>query len=238
MINRLLLIVLALSFGAAASAQISSSHDVITSMHHRYLGKWYSNLTFVQKTSYYKEGEFLREETWFEAMKMPEGLIIKFDSLSSASGMIFKNDTMSVFRNGEIVNSSRRVHDLLVLGFSVYFDPVAATLQKLEEAGFDTSSFKEEENHYVIGHPSSKQAWISKDKLLFTRLEKANSDGSRSAIEFNKYEKLGKAWIAPEVIFSRDGIMTMKEEYRNIATPKKLLNLFNQQKFQDITWTN
>jgi hypothetical protein len=236
--NRLVFILLVFSSSVQANAQVSSSLDVITSMHDRYKKKWYANLTFVQKTSYYKEGNFLTEETWYEAMKMPEGLIIKFDSLSSASGMIFKNDTMSVFRNGELVNSNRRVHDLLVLGFSVYFDPVATTLQKLEEAEFDTSSFNEEENHYVIGHPSSKQAWISKDKLLFTRLEKANSDGSRSVIEFNKYEKLGKAWIAPEVIFSRDGIMTMKEEYRNIATPKKLLNLFNQQKFQDITWTN
>jgi hypothetical protein len=237
-INRLLLIILALSFWAGANAQVSSSLDLITSMYDRYHKKWYTNLTFVQKTSYYKEGDFVREEIWYEAMKMPEGLIIKYDSLMSASGMMFKNDTMSVFKNGKLVNSTRRVHELLVLGFSVYFDPATKTLQKLKEAGFDVSSFKEEENHFVIGHPSSKQAWISKDQLLFTRLENANSDGSRSAIEFKNYVKLGKAWIAPEVIFYRNGIMMMKEEYSEIATPKKLPNLFDQEKFKDIIWKN
>lgn len=234
---RRILIVISLTVLSAdfALAQIQSSAELVEAMHQRYTGKWYQNLTFEQKTTFYSEGVQTKEETWYEAMKMPEGLVIKIGSMDSGNGLIFRNDSMLVFNEGKLVNSTRRVHDLLVLGFSVYFDSPDVTLKKLEETGYDLNAFEETDEHYVIGEKSSKRAWIEKDRLLFSKTISSLPDGSTAQIVFNKYEKLGKGWIAPEVIFYRGHLMTMKEEYSDISTPKKLESVL-QGSFKNINW--
>ncbi|WP_420388297.1 hypothetical protein [Roseivirga sp.] len=237
MMKRFLLAILLIGSIQQVLAQNTSAKEVIEAMYNKYKGQWYTNLTFVQKTSFYSNEELQREETWFEAMKIPEALIIKFESLDSGNGMIFKNDSMQVFRNGVMANSMRRVHDILVLGFTVYADSPEKSIARLEEAGYDFSSLTETDQYYIIGDPSSKQAWIEKERLLFTKSKSINPDGSESVTEFNKYEKLGKAWIAPEVVFYRNNQMVMKEEYYEMSIAKKLdMKIFNSSKFKDSTW--
>lgn len=237
MMKRFLLAIFLIGSVQQTFAQNNSAQQVIEAMYNKYKGQWYSNLTFVQKTSFYTNEELQREETWFEAMQIPEALIIKFGSLDSGNGMIFKNDSMQVFRDGAIANNLRRVHDILVLGFTVYADSPEESVTKLKEAGYDFSFLTETDQHYIIGDPSSKQAWIEKERLLFTKSKTTNPDGSESVIEFNKYEKLGKAWIAPEVVFYRNDQVVMKEEYYDMRIPKKLnKKIFDSSKFKDSKW--
>jgi hypothetical protein len=218
-------------------SQINSSRELIKSMKSRYSNKWYPNLTFKQKTSFYQNDTLQREETWYEAMKMPEGLVVKIGSMSSGNGFVFKKDSMFVFRDGIAVNKMKRVHDLLILGFSVYFDVPKETIDKLKFSGFDLSYFKDSGDFYLIGNPDKKQACIEKKRLLFSKIESIGPHGGKLITEFNNYQKLGKAWIAPEVLFYRNGQLYMKEEYYDINIPKKLPdNLFNINEFESISW--
>lgn len=218
-------------------SQIKSSKELIENMKSQYSNKWYSNLTFKQKTSFYQNDILQKEETWYEAMKMPKGLIVKFGSIDSGNGFLFKKDSMLVFKKGKITTKIKVVHDLLVLGFSVYFDSPEETINKLSKSGFDLSFFTDGGEYYVIGKSGKKQAWIEKDRLLFTKLENIDRQKNKIVTEFNKYQKLGQAWIAPEVLFYRNGNLYMKEEYYDIDIKKELPNtLFMSVEFTNLSW--
>src|SRR4051812_8080963 len=56
-----------------------SGEGVATAMHDRYAGKWYSSLTFRQKTSRLLASGKWDVQTWYESMKVPGRLRIDFD---------------------------------------------------------------------------------------------------------------------------------------------------------------
>lgn len=233
------LVWLGFSFGVECKAQSTAEagEDVIQKMFEKYSGKWYENLTFKQKTSFYKEGQLNKTETWYEAMKIPLGLIVKTGSIDGGNGFIFKNDSMLVYQNNQLVQQLSRVHDLLVLGFSVYFDSPEETIKKLQSTGLDFSYFDETDSHFILGKPDQKQVWVEKERLLFTKIESTLPNGTVSTIEFNKYEKLGNSWIAPEVLFFNNRELTMKEEYYDIELPTSLSqDLFNASDFKSLVW--
>ena len=225
----------------AQDKAVTNGRELIKAMNDAYKGKWYRNLTFVQQTGFYKDGKLEREQIWYEAMNLEKGLVIKFDSLTSANGFIFKNDSQFVYRDNTVINKARRVHDLIVLGFSVYFDSPEVTINKIKESGYNIESFRTESNNgkieYVVGDPATSQFWIDAKTLLFVRLQKKQSDGSVSEIKFENYIQLGKAWIETEVVFYKDGKITMREVYSDIRTPKKLpSNLFKSNDFKSMVW--
>lgn len=126
----------------SASAQSVNGSDVVGKMHEMYKGKWYTDLTFTQQSIFYKDGKVDREEIWYEAIKMPKGLIIKIAPRDSGNGLLFADDTQYVFRSNAVRQKIRRPHDLLVLGFEVYFNDPSVTVKKLEELGFDMNKSK------------------------------------------------------------------------------------------------
>jgi len=225
----------------SAFAQPNTGVDVIRSMYDRYNGKWYTGLTFTQKSVFYKDGKVDREETWYEAIKMPKGLIIKIAHMDSGNGLLFANDTQYVFRSNALRQKIRRPHDLLVLGFEVYFNDPSVTVKKLEELGFDMSKCTVENSlagkHYVVGDSAHAQFWVTADTYLFTKMKKKDARGGVTEVQFNKYEKLGKGWIAPEVLFMRNGQTMMREVYSGCAIDKKLPDsLFDPSKFESAKW--
>ena len=217
-------------------SQIKNSSDVIKKMKSHYLNEWYSNFTFKQKTSFYNKDILQKVETWYEAGIVGKGLVIKIGSKDKGNGYIFKNDSMYVFRKRALVHKSFRVHDILELGFNVYGQDAQKTIDKLSSSGLDFSFFEETNTHYKIGNPKVKQAWIEKKRLLFSKIISIDN-GAKNRIEFNKYQKLGKGWIAPEVLFFTNDVLTLKEEYFDVATPNKLpKELFAVDKFKSTKW--
>jgi hypothetical protein len=111
------------------------------------------------------------------------------------------------------------MNPLLVLGFDVYAQPPARTAELLKRRGFDLTRLREDQWEgrpaYVVGG-DDHQFWVDKDRLLFLRLVETAPNGTVSDIRFNKYEPLGGGWIAPEVVFLRDGKEFMREIYRDM----------------------
>lgn len=72
---------------------------------------------------------------------------------------------------------------------------------------------------YVVGAKQgdlhSAQFWIDQKNLYFVRmLRPAGKDGAQTQeTQFNKYQRLGGGWMAPEVIFKVDGQVRTTEEY-------------------------
>jgi hypothetical protein len=94
---------------------------------------------------------------------------------------------------------------------------------KLQALKFDLSQFREDtwaaRAVYVVGAKAgylhSPQFWIDQENLYFVRmLRPAGKDGTQTQeTQFNKYQKLGGGWMAPEVIFMVDGKVVTTEKY-------------------------
>jgi len=214
-----------------------SPRALIAAMRDRYDGQWYQTLTFVQETIEYDQDGVADTATWHEAYAAPGRLRIDVAPLEDGNGFLFASDTQYVFQNGELANKRPRVHVLLLLGFDVYHLPAEETTQKLEDLGFDLSKIHQtmwqDRPMYVVGAEAGEerqaQFWIDQEHLYFTRLlQPVGPDSLLRDIQFNNYERIGGAWIAPEVVFNFDNTVRMLEHYRDIQTGVALdTTLFN-----------
>jgi hypothetical protein len=242
-----LIFILSVTFLSTTLAQektdAKNGRAVIEQMYKQYKNKWYKKVTFTQQTTFYKDGKPEREETWYEALSIPEGLAIKFGDMKAGNGITFRADSQFVWNENKITSRVKRVHALLVLGFSVYLDSPEQTIAKLQEAGYDFDKFElditaDGKTEFVIGDPEKWRFWIDAETFLFKRMNRKDRNGNLIETQFNKYEKLGKGWIATEVLFLKNNELTMKEVYRDIALPKKLpANLLSTtEAFSELSW--
>lgn len=226
---------------ACARQEPSSAKELIEKMHSTYKNDWYQTVTFIQQTEIFTNG-VKKDETWYEAMDMKSGaLVIKFNAMDSGNGMIFRNDSLLGYENDKLKMKNPKIHELIVLGFSVYTNSPESTLDKIKAAGFDLSHFTKDTYdsrlHYVVGDPEKAQFWIDAKTFLFTKLRKKLNNQRVHEVEFKGYQKLGKGWIETEVIFTLNGQTTMREVYTNIQSPKALpAEFYNQSVFSKISW--
>lgn len=234
-----------LFFGLLGEKGIQSGEELISAMHKKYDGKWYQTLTFEQQTLRYDTaGNITSEELWYEALEMPDKLTIKINAFDSGNGMMIRNDSLYQFSNGSIAGTRPMLHPLLILGFSVYNQPVEKTIADLKVLGIDFEKFHkrtyEGKKVYVVGalegDETSTQFWIDRERMLFVRLIQDFGQGRSQDIRFNKYQPLGNAWIAPEVLFYSNGQLRLKEVYTNIRTPELGQEIFNPNFFTKSRW--
>ena len=198
--------------------------ELIQRMHDAYAGKWYRTLTFVQKTSY----PDARVEMWYEAMELPGKLRIDVAPFDSMKALIFRSDSIYQYEGGKVSAPQAMIHPLMVLGFDVYGQSPEVTVAKLRQLGFDLGPVREEtwqgRKQWVVGRIDpdslSREFWVDAERLVFTRLVQAAPRGKETPgkrtlaeIQFNRYEKLGGGWVAPEVAFFHNGERVQMEEY-------------------------
>jgi outer membrane lipoprotein-sorting protein len=242
----IILFLLLMTVAPVLAAKITSAEQLVSAMHKKYAGKWYKTLVFAQKTTQFKPDGTVQNGVWYEALSMPGKLRVDYDPLDSGSGTIYAGGINSTFKDGKLVNSHPVNHALLVLGFDVYFQPVATTLEQLKKMKMDLSVLREDvwqdRDVYVVGakrgDSRSPQFWIDKKNLYFVRLiQPVGKDGAnKQEIEFNKYEKVKSGgWIAPEVVFILNGKRVFLEEYYGIRTNVPLDdNLFDPQQWMTV----
>jgi outer membrane lipoprotein-sorting protein len=228
-------------------AKITNTNDLIAAMQKKYGKSWYKTATFVQETTNIAPDGSSRVETWYEAMSVPGSLRIDFTPTSEGNGILFTNGKIYVFKNGKIENTRPFEHPLLILGFDIYRMPAAEVTTKLQALKFDLSQFREDTWQgrpvYVVGAKAgdlhSPQFWIDQENLYFVRmLGPAGKDGTQTQeTQFNKYQKLGGGWIAPEVIFMIDGKIVTTEKYSQIRSDMNLdPKLFDPQSWTTTHW--
>ena len=207
-------------------ARFRTGEDVVDAMHDRYVGKWYSTLTFKQKTSRLLPNGKWNVQTWWEAMKLPGRLRIDFDPVRAGNGVLYARDSQFVIQNGRSLRGDPGINPLLLLGFDVYAAPTARTTARLRREGFDLTQVHETTFHgepvIVVGARKGdynrKQFWIDAEKLVFVRmLEPTPRDTSKMQdIRFVNYERRGGGWIAPRVEIWTEGKLVFYEDYEDV----------------------
>jgi len=241
--KHLLLIVTLLMWPAVSYVKISNTNELISAMQKKYGQSWYKTATFVQETTNFQPDGTSKVETWYEAMSVPGSLRIDFTPTSEGSGILFTDSKIYVFKKGNIESTRPFAHPLLILGFDIYRSPATEVIMKLQALKFDLSQFREDTWQgrpvYVVGAKAgdlhSPQFWIDQENLYFVRmLRPAGKDGTQTQeTQFNKYQKLGGGWIAPEVIFMLDGKVVTTEKYSDIRGDVKL----DPKLFDPYSWT-
>jgi len=240
-----LLIPLAL-FGTHAAPK--SGEDLVRQMHDRYAGKWYRNLTFVQTTTFPDRPP----ETWYEAGTIPGKLRIDIAPLDSMKAFIYVGDSAIVFQSGKRVAARQDRNLLMTLGFDVYGQSPETTIEQLKAQSIDLDKIREDTWNgtkvWVVGADKSdtttNQFWIEQKRLLFVRLIEAhpsqkNPSGPPNLLDitFDKYQLLGKAWVAPRCVIKVNGKEVQQEEYRDIRADVKLQSdLYDRETYHKATW--
>jgi len=207
-----------------------SAQELITAMHDRYADSWYHTVRFRQRVIQTRpDGTPAPEQVWLEHMRIPGALRIDMAADYSGNATLFAGDSTFVLRNGEVVRRAAGGNILLVLGFDVYRQPVAATMARLRAEGFDLSRVRNDvwqgRPAYVVGaaagDSTSAQFWIDAGRLLFVRLIQPGAQGS-SEVRFDDYRPLAGGWISPLVSFRRGGREITREEYFDIEANPEL----------------
>lgn len=208
----------------------TNGEELVRAMHDKYAGKWYTTMSFEQKTIQ-ANGSF---ETWYEFMRVPGILRIDITPLDSGRAIVFRNDTLYNINGGAIRSSRAFVHPLMVLGFDVYGDSIAKTIRRLKALNIDLAKFStntwQGRPVYVVGavkgDTTSTQFWVDQERLLFVRMLQTGANGAWSETQFNKYVPAGSGWVSAEVVFNTNGQLRTREEYSDIRTGEKFDDAF------------
>lgn len=214
---------------AVAQAQRTdptSGVDVVRAMHDRYASVWYRTLSFSQTTTITLPNGGTLQQQWLEAGKFPGRLRIDTDT-ANRSGVIYAGDTVYRFTNGKLAAANADMNELLILGFDVYAQPVARSVEVLRGRGIDLAKVSratwEGRPVFVVGATAgdtvSKQFWVDAERLLFVRLlETVTTPAGPRRVDYRflKYVPHGNAWVAEEVVGLRDGKPSLHEVYANV----------------------
>ena len=234
---------------AVTRTAYASGDELIAAMNARYAGKWYTTLTFTQKTSRLLADGKWNVQTWYEAMKVPGQLRIDFDPISAGNGVVYARDSAFTVQNGRPLRGQASINPLLLLGFDVYGNAPSRTAALLRKEGFDLARVHADTFQgrpmIVVGARQGdllrKQFWVDAEHLYFVRsLERAPRDSTKvQDVRFVNYERRGDAWIAPRVEIHTDGKLVFHEDYTDIRTGVALNEaLFDPAKWKTVKhWT-
>jgi outer membrane lipoprotein-sorting protein len=232
---------------ATRAERVKTTEDLIQAMQTRYAKSWYRTATFVQKTTNYQPDGTTKVETWYEALSVPGSLRIDFTPVKEGNGILFTDRKIFTFKDGKQENSRPYVHPLMILGFDIYKLPAADVFETLKGLKFDLAILRQDmwqgRSVYVVGAKAgdlhSQQFWIDQQNLYFVRmLRPGGKDGTQTQeTQFNKYQRLGGGWMAPEVVFKVDDQIRTTEEYSEMrANPALDSKLFDPQYWTTVHW--
>jgi hypothetical protein len=232
---------------AAARRAPSTGRELIESMHAAHSRTWYRTLTFVQRTSFPDRPP----QTWYEAGAIPGKLRIDIAPIDSGNATMYVGDSAYTFRRGQRVNVRKDRNLLMTLGFDVYGQLPATTAAQLTEQGVDLSRIHQGTWQgrpvWVVGAASgdttSNQFWVDAERLLFVRLLQRlpgqNNQPAALDVEFNRYQRLGGGWIAPEVVIRINGREIMREEYSDMRADVPLpADLYTTTEYRRPGWVD
>lgn len=209
-----------------APAAITGADQLVAAMQAKYAGKWYRTMSFVQRSTYLRaDGTPSRVETWYEAGAIPGRLRIDLGDPARGNGVVYRGDSVYTVQNGAVVDKRIGRNALLILGFDVYAQPLARTLEQLRAENIDLSLLHTDvlygRRMYVVGagpgDSTSNQFWIDAERMLFARLIQTDAERKNTRdIRFEKYMPYGDAWVAELVRVLAGGKLVFKEEYSNV----------------------
>lgn len=213
----------------SCSKKIDSTEKLLDAISDQYNGKWFKQVKFSQTTNFYRHDSIVKSERWIEEYVYPNQLIIKVNHENSRDGYLYRNDSMYIFEDNEVMFKDKAVHDLVILSMDIYNMTSEESMNRFSSLEYDLSKFHtskfEDKDIYVVGadkgDTTSNQVWFDKEHLYFIKMVK-NTENGLQEVYFRDYINLnGKGWIEQEVVFYIDGKKYMVEKYYNITIPEE-----------------
>lgn len=203
----------------------ASGAEVLTRMHDRYAGKWFSTLTFVQKTVIHKPDGSQETQTWYEALSAPSRLRIDREHPSKGNGVLYTADSMYVVRGGAIVRMEAEGNPFIPFVSGVYAQPVAQSQREVAALKVDMSRVRADRWQgravWVVGATdsadvTSPQFWVDTDRLVLVRMFVPLGAPAPADIHLDEYVQRGGSWIATKIAMYQDGVVRQTEEYTDV----------------------
>lgn len=205
--------------------EVPTFRSIAEEINGHYAGSWFSSVAFSQYAFHYTNNTVTDTQIWHEAYLYPGKLIIKYDSIRSGSGLLFRNDSMYEIRNDSVLSVVYMPQDLIVLTMDMFRMRPDEMIQRVSQLGYDTSALCRGKYKgkpvYIVGvkdssDTSKKQFWLDEYNFFCYKVIMQREYGTREVIFDDILTKNGK-WIEQEVIFMKNGQIDMKEEYFNIT---------------------
>ena len=228
------------------SQKINNGNDVITAMYKKYDGgkKWYKYFSFTQDAIFYRNDSVIKTEVWHEVGSFPGYLAIKYDTKDSKNGVIFAVNKVYGIKDGVAKEPRTFIHDLILVGFDVYFLKPEQSCHLLDSIGYNLKEIHEDvfegRKVYVIGaqlgDDKTPQFYIDAERLYMSRIIYKKNNHVTDCV-FDDYEKVNGNWVAKKVIFKNDGKLQLIEKYYDLKLPKELnADIFDPEKFAQTKW--
>ena len=206
-------------------SDISSTQDLISSMHDRYKRKFNKSISFIQINTHFQEDGTKKISTSLEAYHFPGQARVDESVKHGEDGVIYKNDTAYVFEHGELVKKEFWIHNILLLTGDIYFLGVDKTLDKLKKLEYDLTVFRKDKwegrDVYVVGGKegdlTSPQFWIDAENLYVVRnIHYSHKTGELEDQHFFEHEIVGHSWVEDEVHIYVKNKLVRKERYAEV----------------------
>ncbi|HLZ42970.1 MAG TPA: hypothetical protein VKQ11_18530 [Candidatus Sulfotelmatobacter sp.] len=137
---RPIILLITLTATLAGAQDIGNGEGLLRAMHDRYQSSWYQTVTFVQKSTTYKPDGTSSAETWYEAASVPGKLRIDIGPPADGKGYVLVDGDVSIIKDNKVTGTRHSVNMLLVLGFDVYRQDPAKTIEVVKGEGYDCRS--------------------------------------------------------------------------------------------------
>lgn len=206
--------------GRAALAAMRAAYDQ----------RWYSTLTFIQRTRKWDAAGKETQQTWYESLRHTSSagtqLRIDVGPPSEGNGVIYSATTTRIFRGGKQVGIRTGGNALLPLIEGVYLQPVQQTVSELSATGIDLTrpvvrGLWEDRPVWIVGAASasdatSPQLWIDVERKVVARAILAPVPGAPVMdVRFGRWVPLAGGWLATRCEFLVDGKRDQLEEYED-----------------------
>jgi hypothetical protein len=246
-------LILSLALGAltgAAGAQPApqTGRDLLERMHAAYLGRWYTSLTFTQKTTTHDADGAEKISTWYESVRYTEkaGTQLRIDVGDPAvgNGVLYTPDSLWVMRAGKLATTRKGGNSILPLIEGVYVQSVARTTAELAPSGVDLSRRVvdgrwNDRPVWIAGAESaadttSPQFWVDAERNLVVRAIFVPAPGAPVMdMRLDAVVPVARGWLATKCIFYVGGKVVQVEEYGDWHAPVDLAPGL----FDPATWT-
>jgi hypothetical protein len=88
--------------------KIGSTEQLLQAMQKRYKGKWARSITFTQYNTHYIADTIKNTSVWYEAIVYPGDFRIDFGDPSEGNAVIFAQDSVFSFKEGQL--KARKAH--------------------------------------------------------------------------------------------------------------------------------
>ena len=214
--------------GAGSTAAPATGRVVLERMRRAYDGRWYTQLAFVQNTTFFREGGVQDTATWFESLRGADQLRIDFRSPTEGRGSVNTADSTFVFRNGTLARGVAGGNPFLPVIQGVYLQPVELTVRQLAGHHIDVSrtyaTAWDGRPVWVVGAASgddttSGQFWVDSEKLVAVRmLGQPAPNQPLFDVRLRDYVAVGRAWLATTIDIMQGGRTVQSEEYTEWST--------------------